>query len=189
RALGRLRRADPLVGVAANTRNPVLTAAALRALGDADPARAVEAASPLVQHADVAIACAAVEAIGHLATARVPASVAAACEDGLFSALDHQDAEVVKLALSLVGARSGARALTRLGLCLDHVAPEVRRVAAELLGQEGGPGAQALLRARYEREKDPMVRDAIAAAASLRPPTERGDGTVSAPPHRSKEGA
>ncbi len=183
RALGRLGRAEPLVGVVANTRTPALTGAALRALADADPARAVEAAIPLVNHADVAIACAAVEAIGHLAMARVPTSVAAACEDGLFSALDHRDAEVVKLALSLVGARSGARALARLGLCLDHASWEVRRVAAELLGQERGPAAQALLRARYERERDPVVRDAIAAAVSLRP-VEQSDGGGAPPSSR-----
>ena len=187
RALGRLQCAEPLVGVVANTSSPVLTAAALRALGEADPARAVDAASPLVNHSDVAIACAAVEAIGHLARARVPTSVAAACEDGLFAALDHQEAEVVKLALSLVGARSGARAFARLGLCLDHGSPEVRRTAAELLGHRG-PAAQALLRARYVREKDPTVRDAIAAAASLRP-GEGGDGSLSRPAPRPREGA
>jgi HEAT repeat protein len=184
RALGRLGRAEPLVGVLANTRNPVLAAAVLRALGDADPARAIEAASPLVRHADGAVACAAVEAIGRLATAHLPASVATACEDGLFFALDHKDADVVKLALSLVGSRPGARALARLGLCLDHASWEVRRLAAELLGQESGAGAQALLRARYEREKDPTVRDAIAVAASLRP-SERG-GTGEPPSRRWK---
>jgi hypothetical protein len=129
-----------------------------------------------VTHADAAVACAAVEAIGQLASPRaaqrVPNHLAASGEDALFAALDHPDAEVVKLALSLVGAQPGARALARLGLCLDHSSWEVRRVAAELLGQDKGPGAQALLRARYEREKDPIVRDAIAGAVSLRPPGE-----------------
>jgi HEAT repeat protein len=187
RALGRLGRADTLVGVVADTRDPVLTAAALRALGDADPASAVVAACPLVRHADAAIACAAVEAIGHLASARVPANITATCEDALFLALDHADVEVVKLALSLVGALSGARALARLGLCLDHGSWEVRRVAAELLGQNRANSAQALLRARYEREKDPIVRDAIAAAVSLRP-TERNDGAGVSSAPRSKEG-
>jgi hypothetical protein len=106
----------------------------------------------------------------------------AECEDALFGALDHADPEVVKLALSLVGADPGARALARLGLCLDHSSWEVRRLAAELLGQDRGPGAQSLLRARYEREKDPLVRAAIGSAVSLRPPSEtarlseRGDG-------------
>jgi HEAT repeat protein len=174
----------------AHTRDPVLTATALRALGEADPQRALAAASPLVTSPDPAIACAAVEAIGQLgssqagsstrrpleglpsASPRTPQHLAAACEDALFAALDHPDAEVVKLALSLVGSHPGPRALARLGLCLDHASWEVRRVAAELLGQDKSPGAQALLRARYEREKDPIVRDAIAAAVSVRPAAE-----------------
>jgi HEAT repeat protein len=180
RALGKLRRADPLVGVAAHTRDPVLTATALRALGEADPELALSAGRPLVTHADPAVACSAVEAVGRLATLRTPAHLASDAEDVLFTALDHPDAEVVKLALSMVGARRGARVLARLGLCLDHASWEVRRLAAELLGQEKSPAAQALLRARYEREKDPIVRDAIAAAASVRPPeptrpSERGE--------------
>jgi HEAT repeat protein len=172
RALGKLRRADPLVGVVAHARDPVLTATALRALSEADPVLALSAARPLVTHADPAVACSAVEAVGRLATSRAPAHLASDSEDALFTALDHQDAEVVKLALSMVGARRGARALARLGLCLDHASWEVRRLAAELLGQDKSPAAQALLRARYEREKDPIVRDAIAAAASVRPPPE-----------------
>jgi HEAT repeat protein len=188
RALGRLGRADPLVGLVADTRDPVLTATILRALGDADPARALSAARPLVVRAEAAVASAAVEAIGHLqgvtssrpASARMSTHIGAACEDALFSALDHPDPEVVKLALSLVGAQPGVRALARLGHCLDHASWEVRRVAAELLGQDKSPGAQALLRARYEREKEPVVRDAIAAAVSLRP-----SGEDSLRPHRS----
>ena len=160
RALGRLGRAEPLVGLVADTRDPVLTATALRALGEADPERA----------------------LGELSSSpRVPPHVAAACEEGLYAALDHPDAEVVKLALALVGSHPGPRALARLGACLDHASWEVRRVAAELLGQDKSPPAQALLRARYEREKDPIVREAIAAAVSVRPPgegsrpSERGD--------------
>jgi HEAT repeat protein len=176
RALGRLGRAEPLVGVIAGTRDPALTATALRALGDADPERALAAARPLVTHADAAIACAAVEAIGQLGagrpSGRVAAHIIAACEDALFAALDHPDPEVVKLALSLVGAQPGARALARLGLCLDHPSWEVRCVAAELLGHDKSPGAQALLHARYEREQDSIVRDAIAVAVSLRPASD-----------------
>jgi HEAT repeat protein len=173
RALGRLGRAETLVGVVRDTRDPALTATALRALGDADPDRALASASPLVGHVDAAVACAAVEAIGQLrsarGTGRVPPHIAAACEDALFAALDHPDEEVVKLSLSLVGAQPGARALARLGLCLDHVSSEVRCVAAELLGHDNSTGARALLRARYEREKDQLVRAAIASAASVRP--------------------
>ena len=181
RALGRLRRAEPLAGVVANTRDPVLAAAALRALGDADPERALAAARPLVAHTDAAVACAAIEAIGLLRVAHVTTQIERACEDSLFEALDHADPEVIRLALSIVGARPGARALARLGLCLDHASWEVRRLAAELLGQDRSPGAQALLRARFEREKDPMVREALAAAVSVRPtaetarPSERGE--------------
>jgi hypothetical protein len=76
----------------------------------------------------------------------------------------------VKVALSEIAAALDARALARLGLCLDHPSWEVRRLAAELLGQDASPGAQALLRARYEREKDPIVREAIEMALSVRPP-------------------
>jgi HEAT repeat protein len=176
RALGRLGRADPLIGLVADTRDPVLTATTLRALGDADPVRALAAARPLVARADAAVACAAVEAIGHLASSRsssrVTQQLSVACEDALFAALDHPDPEVVKVAIMLVGARPGARALARLGLCLDHPSWDVRRLAAELLGQDKSASATALLRARYDREKDPVVRDAIAAAVSVRPPPD-----------------
>ena len=172
-ALGRLGRAEPLVGVVGHTSDPVLTATALRALGEADPERAHAAARPRVTHGDPAIACAAVEAIGQLGTprgtGRPPPHVVSACEDALFAALDHPQGEVVKLALSLVAAQPGARALARLGLCLDHASWEVRRVAAELLGQDQSSGARALLRASYERERDPVVRAAIASATSIRP--------------------
>jgi HEAT repeat protein len=182
RALGQLGRADPLADLVANTRDAVLLAAAFRALSDADPARAVAAACPLVTHADAAIACAALESIGQMGSARVSTSVTAACEDALFQALDHEDIEVVKLALSLVGSQPGPRALARLGLCLDHPSWDVRRMAAELLGHSQALGSQALLRARYERETDPLVRDAIAMAVSLRPPERSDDaGTWVAP--------
>ncbi len=181
RALGRLGRGEALVGVVSDTRDPALAAAALRALGEADPERALQAARPLVAHTDAAIACAAVAAIGHIdssfTSGRAPAQVAAAREDALFAALDHPEAEVVKLALSVLGEQPGVRALARLGLCLDHASWEIRRVAAELLGHTKTPAAQGLLRARYERERDPTVREAIAAAVSVRPV---GEGTWAA---------
>jgi len=180
RALGRLGRAETLIGVVRDTRDPVLTATALRALGDADPDRALASAAPLVAHSDAAVACAAVEAIGQLRSPRADGHVsphaAVACEDALFAALDHPDEEVVKLALSLIGGQPGARALARLGLCLDHASSEVRSLAAELLGQNNSTGARALLRARFEREKDQMVRAAIASAASVRPLGDLGEG-------------
>ena len=157
RALGRLGRAETLVGVVRDTRDPVLTATALRALGDADPDRALAAARPLVAHADAAIACAAVEAIGQLRSSRseghVSPHTAVACDDALFAALEHPDEEVVKLALSLIGAQPGARALARLGLCLDHTSSEVRspRRRAPRAGQQRR-GARAPARALRARE-------------------------------------
>jgi HEAT repeat protein len=173
RALGRLRRAEPLLTIVSDMRDPGLAATALRALGEADRDRALAVARPMIGHPDAAIACAAVEVIGQIeasAPASQPRASAAALEDALFVALDHAEGEVVKLALSMVGARRGARALARLGLCLDHPSWEVRRLAAELLGQAKSPSAEGLLRARYELESDPMVREAIAHAVSLRPP-------------------
>jgi HEAT repeat protein len=180
RALGRLGRPEALVGIVSDTRDPSLAGAALRALSDADPSRALASARPLVNHPDAGIACAAVEAIGQLPSIRVgahPSGIDAAREDALFSALEHSSAEVVKLALSLVGTEPGARALARLGLCLDHGSWEVRRLAAELLGQDRRAEAEGLLRARFERERDPIVREAIASAFSIRaPPTTRSAG-------------
>ena len=173
RALGRLRRCEPLLTIVSDTRDPALAATALRALGEADRERALAAARPMIGHPDAAIACAAVEVIGHIeasAGSDQARASAVAMEDALFVALDHAEGEVVKLALSMLGARPGARALARLGLCLDHSSWEVRRLAAELLGQAKSPSAEGLLRARYELERDPMVREAIALAVSLRPP-------------------
>jgi HEAT repeat protein len=172
RALGRLRRPEPLLAIVSDTRDPALAATALRALGEADRERALFAARPMIGHPDAAIACAAVEVIGFIdssGTLGQARGSAAALEDALFVALDHAEGEVVKLALSMLGAHPGARALARLGLCLDHSSWEVRRLAAELLGQAKSPSAEALLRARYELESDPMVREAIALAVSLRP--------------------
>jgi HEAT repeat protein len=169
RALGRLRFAEPLVAVVADSRDPLLAATALRALSDADPDRALAAARPLVRNADAATACAAVEAIGELLSRPGIPSHGAERDDALFAALEHPEAEVVKLALSFVGVDPSARAMARLGTCLDHPSWEVRRVAAELLGQDKGPSAQGLLRSRYERERDPIVREAIAHAVSVRP--------------------
>jgi HEAT repeat protein len=177
RALGQLKRAEPLVEVIGAAKDPALVAAALRALGGADAERAFSAARPLVKHPDAAIACVAVEAIGGLVARQrpAPASEQTRREDAIFEALEHPDAEVVKFALSEIANQPDARALARLGLCLDHDSWEVRRLAAELLGQSGTPSALALLRARYEREKDPVVREAIALAVSVRPP----EGTLS----------
>ena len=47
--------------------------------------------------------------------------------------------------------------------------------------------AEALLRARYERERDPVVRDAIAAAVSLRPAEQRDSAGVGPSSRRPKD--
>ena len=156
RALGRMGRAEPLVALVRTSHDPALVATALRALAEASPAQAYEAARPLLSSSDPAVACAAVGAIGGLAH---PGR-----EDGLFEALGHRDAEVVKSALFELSRAPGARSLTRFGTCLDHESWEVRRVAAEVLGQDGGASARALLRAGLEREKDALVREAITSA-------------------------
>ncbi len=46
------------------------------------------------------------------------------------------------------------------------------RLAAEILSQDKSPAGQEFLRGRYERETDGTVRDAIAAAVSIRPPSK-----------------
>jgi HEAT repeat protein len=174
RALGRIGREAPLVDVVRVARDASLVAAALRALGAANAGLTLASARPLVVHADAAVASAAVEAIG-----RLPPSPDR--DDALFAALDHGDAEVVKMALSELAVVRDARILARFGLCLDHASWEVRRVAAELLGQDASPAAEALLRARYERERDPLVREAIQDAVSIRSGAELVR-TLTAPP-------
>jgi HEAT repeat protein len=159
----------------------VLTASALRALGEADPERALVAARKLVGHAEPAIAASGVEALGVL---RVSPHLSERCDDALLDALDHPDPEVVTLALSLLGGQPSFRAAARIGLCLDHPSWEVRRLAAEILSQDRSAASQEFLRARYERETDPTVRDAIAAAVSIRPPSKDS----SRPRDRSRSG-
>jgi HEAT repeat protein len=167
RAMGRLGRPEPLERIAAGAEDPALLGAALRALGEADPERLLAAALPRVQSAQVALACAAVEALGSRRARRDAFS--SILESGLFAALDHVDPDVVKLALTEIGASHAARPLARLGMALDHAAPEVRRLAAELLGQAGGAGAQTLLRSRLARERDAAVRAALTEALMVRP--------------------
>ena len=163
RAMGRLLRPEPLERLVSGATDPALVSAVLRALGEADPERFLLAALPLVSSARPEIACAAVEAFGRMD--------GHTREDGLFAALDHTDPEVVKLALTEVARVPDARALARLGMCLDHVGADVRKLAGELLGNAGGAGAQALLRARLVRERDPSVRAALTAAL-MTPPHE-----------------
>ncbi|MDB4998723.1 MAG: repeat protein, partial [Myxococcaceae bacterium] len=163
RALGQLGRAEPLANLVESSDDHELVVSALRALGEADKARGFAAARARVHSPSAEIACAAVEAIDRFGSSGER-------EDALFDALGHPDSEVVKLALSSLATNLDARALARLGMSLDHESWEVRRLASELLGQSKSPSAQALLRARLEREKEPVVRDALTNALSLRPP-------------------
>src|SRR5262249_44850901 len=142
RALGRLGRTDPLVTVVATSRDPALVRAALRALIDTDPARALDAARPLVSATDSALACAAVGAGGRMAVEHGGRT------EVLFSAPDHADPDVVKLALAELGRVRDAPTTAHVALLLDHASREVRRLAAELLAQESDPIARALVRAR-----------------------------------------
>ncbi|MBX3186307.1 MAG: HEAT repeat domain-containing protein [Labilithrix sp.] len=161
RALGRLGRAEQLASLAATTRDPIRLGSALRALKDADPERAFAAARPLLRAREAAVAAAAVEVVGAIPVeARV---------DALMGAADHQDHEVVKLALAQLAKTGDERALVALARAIDHDAEAVRRYAAELLGHEGGAEAEGLLRARLDRERSADVRRAIMAALAARP--------------------
>jgi HEAT repeat protein len=167
RALGVLRHADALEALLGSVSDLETVAAACRALGAADPDRCLAVARRLVRSPDASIACAAVEAAGPLDGLRR--------EDVLLAALEHQDAEVVKLALSELHRTTDARSLARLGLCLDHESWEVRRLAAELLGAQRTLPAQALLRARLERESDGSVREALVSSLGHHPPEAEGN--------------
>ena len=156
RALGRVGQADPLLALLEGVRDAVVVAAALRALGDASPDRAFEAAQPLLRSVDPLLASSAVEAIGQLRGERR--------DDGLFVALEHPDVHVVKSALVELSRDMSPRILARVALCLDHAAYEVRRFAAELLGGLNDPAAHAFVRARLARETDPGVREALTSA-------------------------
>src|SRR6202034_3264088 len=88
-------------------------------------------------------------------------------DDGLFAALEHPHSDVVKSALVELSRDMSPRTLARVGLCLDHPSYEVRRFGAELLGSQDDPIAHALVRARLDRETDPVVRDALTQALAF----------------------
>jgi HEAT repeat protein len=160
RALGKLGRAEQLAVLAATTRNPIRLGAVLRALGDADPARAFAAGRPLLNAPEVSVATAAVE-------------VCAAIEgdarfEALMDAAQHADHEVVKLALARLASTADERALIALARGIEHPAEAVRRHAAELLGQQASPDAEGMLRARLDRERSAETRRAIMEALSAR---------------------
>ncbi len=159
RALGRLKRPEPLQGILAQSHDQELVAASLRALTEADSKQGFRAARALLETADTATASAAIEAIGR---ADHPEREAALAE-----ALGHADTEVVKLAMTEL-ART--HSYVPLAASLDHASWEVRRLASELLAHVHEAKIVDLLRHRLEHEKEPVVRDALNAALSLPPP-------------------
>ena len=154
---------DLLRGVLSQSHDQELVAAALRALAEADPKQAVEEARELLKTADTAIACAAVEAIGH---ADLPERGAA-----LGEALTHVQPEVVKRAMTELARAAEITSFVRIASCLDHSSWEVRRLASELLAHIHDSKVIELLRVRLETEKEPVVREALNAALSLPPPS------------------
>lgn len=166
RALGKLGRADPLAALVTGSNDQELVAAALRALSEADPGRGFAAARALLRSGDVSSACVAVEAIGSSA---LPAREAALTE-----ALDHDDPEVVKAAMNEISRAPTVESFVRLAQTLEHPSWEVRRLASELLAHVHEAKIVELLRMRLEREKEPIVREALNAALSLPPPSFEG---------------
>jgi HEAT repeat protein len=163
RGLGRLGQVSKLLELVHHGRDPAHVGAALRALADADPERAVAAATPLLRAKDARIASAAIEAMRHAGTD--------AYERALAHALGHEEPDVVKLALAaLPRDPTDSGALPQgLGMSLLHSSADVRRLAADLLGELGGEEARGLLRARLTLEGDAAVREAISAALRREP--------------------
>jgi HEAT repeat protein len=158
RALGRLGRAEQLASLAATTKDPMRLGTVLRALRDADAERAFAAARPLLRSREASIAAAAVEVVGSV---KLEGRI-----EALMNATDHEDHEVVKLALAQLAGTKDDRAFAALAAAIEHQADVVRKYAAELLGGEGGEG-EIILRARLDRERSPDVRRAIMEALSV----------------------
>jgi HEAT repeat protein len=163
RALGRLRAsddrspgADRLVELLRDSTDPALTAAAVKALGEAADPRTSGSLRPLCLSPSPVIAVAAVESIGKLDHPRKL--------DALLEAMDHPHAEVVKAVLLALEAISDSRALESIGKALAHPAWDVRRLAADCLGRFGGERSARLLRERMAGEQEPLVKEAIGRA-------------------------
>jgi len=164
RSLGRMRYAAPLLTLLRTTKKPGVLVASVLALGEASPNDAFEAARPLLLQSDPPLARAAVEAMGQLAGPRR--------EEALTLALAHPEPEVVNAALRGLAREGGEAGSAQWAAFLEHESFEVRRQAASLLGTEGEPtAARARLRSRLERETDERVREAIAEALTVRPPS------------------
>ncbi len=167
RALGVLAHAPPLVTLLASATDLEIVGAAYRALAEADPDRSLVEAKRALSHLSLPAASVAVGAVSSIPGPKR--------DEVMLFALEHSDEEVVRVALSCITPPLDARTISRLGVCLDHSSWELRRATAELLGQDGSSAAGELLKARYERETDASVREAILDA--MRMVATRAEGT------------
>jgi len=172
---GRPAGGDRLVELVLKGTDPELTAAAVRALGDAKDPRAQASLRPLALASSPVIAVAAVETLGKLED---PEGV-----DTLLRATDHPHTEVVKAALLALEGVRDPRVLARYGLALSHEAWDIRRLAADCLARFGGEQAIQLLKDKLSAEGEPLVREAISRAlgAIEAPSTVRRLATIAPP--------
>jgi len=163
KALGRLRSDGNVgVGVAPLLRlldaggEEIVVSAAVRALGQTNDRRAVEALEPLVSSNSVSIACAAIEALADLGveSLRTYALVA----------LRHPSSVVARTALDVLDAALDERDATLaadLGAALGHTSWEVRRRAIEIVARLDPYAVRPLLASRVPIETEPAVREAL----------------------------
>lgn len=137
---------------------PELQAALARALGIAGNPRAVASLRALVERAGPRVRVAALEALSELS--------APGLDELLLQALDHQDSELVKHALSRVSLDQPACLEAALSL-LDHSRWDVRQLAVRLLGHRREPQVRDAIAARAEVEQDELVLRALDRAMGL----------------------
>ncbi|MBK6693441.1 MAG: HEAT repeat domain-containing protein [Myxococcales bacterium] len=166
RALGRVGAESILRGIVVASTDEETVSSALRALASASLPAALELAEAHLGTAPPALASTAVE-IFALATGE-------ARTRGLLLALGHRDRDVVTLALSELAGSLTPELVGKVAPCLAHPAWEVRRLASEIFAELRIDAARALLRDRFEVEREPEVRAALAEALSLRPPRFEG---------------
>jgi HEAT repeat protein len=73
--------------------------------------------------------------------------------------------EVVKAALAVLGDRWSPLVASQVLACLEHPARDVRRLVADLLGVRAERSSLDPLRRLLSTERDPLVREALEAAA------------------------
>ena len=162
KALGRLRNDENVgVGVLPVLRlleaggDETVVAGAVRALGQTNDRRAVEALEPLLGSPSVSIACAAIEALADLGVdVRTHA----------LAALRHSSSVVARTALDVLDAAlddSDATLAADLGAALGHASWEVRRRAIEIVARLDPYAVRPLLASRVPIETEPAVREAL----------------------------